>query len=100
MTKDKPKTALELYNLSVRDDPRMMAIRYQELCRCRDYCSRQLYHVMQKMPHPGFKLDLDTGQFEPMPISPEWQNKIDHIVNESHKYLSKTFPEFYPTKQP
>lgn len=52
-----------------------------------------LYKIYSIMPHPGYI--IKDGVFEPLPPTPEWQEKIDLINRERSKYILEYFPEFY-----
>lgn len=72
------------------------SIRHQELIKSLEPFAQMLTHIYTIMPHPGFKMTETT--FEPLPPQPEWQNKIDKILEMRDEYIKTNFPEFYTEK--
>ena len=74
-------------------DPREMERKRKECIQACEPFHDMMYHILSRMPHPGMLLDLKTGEVKDMPISPEWQERIDFINNERESFIRSNYPE-------
>lgn len=68
---------------------------YREMRAALEPFDRILSDIYAVMPHSGYIVDLANGTFEPLPPLPEWQKRIDKVIEMRNEYIKSTFPEFY-----
>jgi hypothetical protein len=69
--------------------------RYRQMRQALEPFGKMLYHIYSIMPCQGYILDLKAGTFEPQPPLPEWQERIDKVIEMRDEYIKLNFPEFY-----
>lgn len=69
------------------------AYRRREMMQCLEPFGKMLFHIYSIMPHPGYI--MQDGMLEPLPPLPEWQQKIDKVIEMKNEYIKSNFPEFY-----
>lgn len=69
--------------------------RHREMIACLEPFTQMLAHIYSIMPHPGYIMDFKNNTLEPLPPSPEWQERIDYVMKIRNEYIKSNFPEFY-----
>jgi hypothetical protein len=87
-------TAKEIYEASIKEDPILLERKHRQLLNDLQYFVVALTRLHEIMPAPDLILDLKTGEWE-REIKPEWQERIDKILNAKNEYVKDNYPEFY-----
>lgn len=72
------------------------ADRHRQLKLSVEPFAHMLAHIYTIMPHPGYI--IQDGTFELLPPLPQWQERIDKIIEMRNEYIKDNFPEFYTEK--
>lgn len=76
-------------------DEREKYYRHREMVACLEPFTQMLAHIYTIMPHTGYIMDLKARTFEPLPPLPEWQERINKVIEIRNEYIKSNFPEFY-----
>ena len=76
-------------------DERERYYRHREMMASLEPFTQMLAHIYTIMPHQGYVVDLTNNTFEPLPPLPEWQERIDKVIEMRNEYIKSNFPEFY-----
>lgn len=66
--------------------------RRKEMLRELEPFKQAMFRIFTHMPSPGFKIDLKTGEWEELPNAPEWQERIDKILQMQQDHIKKYWP--------
>jgi hypothetical protein len=69
--------------------------RYRQMRQSLETFAQMLCHIYSIMPQQGYVVDSTTGAFESLPPLPEWQERIDKVIEMRNDYIKINFPEFY-----
>lgn len=69
--------------------------RKREMQRYQEIFAKELFHAYCLAPHPGFVVDLITGEYRLLPLANEWKERNENREKMRGEYLKIHFPEFY-----
>lgn len=72
--------------------------RHRQFQRDMEPFTQELARLYNLAPCAGMKYDLKTGEFEALPLAPEWQERIDRVIKYRDEYIASSYPEYQQQK--
>ncbi len=79
----------------IKPDIRELEKRHRAYNLDMEYFACYLKKIIDVMPTQDIIVNLRTGEFEKSEIKPEWQEKIDKILEIKNEFVKQRYPEFY-----
>lgn len=80
---------------AIQQDPRYLEKRVKEYKDAIQPYYKEIGRLYCLFPPAGFRLDMQTGEMETLPLLPKYQNAIDRILWAKQEMIKECFPEFY-----
>lgn len=83
-----------MYEASIKPDIKELERKYRAYLLDMTFFAKHLELILNTMPTPNILLDLSTGEWE-TELQPEWQLKIDKLMEAKNEFVKQRYPEFY-----